>query len=244
MLHEDIKGYIHSTDSFGAVDGPGIRFVVFLQGCPLRCLYCHNPDSWKFGEGTQRTAGDLMEEILGYRSFLKRGGVTLSGGEPFAQMDFTKALLALCRENGFHTAVDTSGAVALSLSREGIDLTDLLLLDLKAYDPEECRKLTGQDNHHALETLGYCEKTKKPVWLRHVCLPGYTLYDEKLTRMAEFLKHYSCIERIELIPFHQMGSYKWDYLGESYQLAEVEPPSVQEMERAKQIFLSRGLPAV
>ena len=242
--YHDITGFIHSVDSFGAVDGPGIRFVVFLQGCPLRCLYCHNPDSWKFGEGQKRTAQDLMEEILEYKSFIRRGGVTLSGGEPFAQIEFTKALLILCRENGIHTAVDTSGAIPLAVSKEGIDLADLLLLDIKAFRSQECLTLTGQDNHNALATLQYCEEIGKKVWIRHVCVPGYTLETERLTELADYLKDFNCIERVELIPFHQMGSYKWEYLDTPYQLSEVEPPSSEEMDQAKEIFRKRGLNAV
>ena len=239
-----VTGFVHSTESFGAVDGPGVRYVIFLQGCPLRCLYCHNPDSWRFGEGTQRTAQDLVEEILEYRSFLKRGGVTLSGGEPFAQPDFTEAILTLCRENGLHTAVDTSGAIPLARSRAGIERADLLLLDFKAFEPEECRKLTGQDNRSMLQTLRFCEEIGKPVWIRHVCVPGYTLQEEPLKQMAGFLRTFSCIERVELIPFHQMGSYKWDYVGANYQLRGLPVPTEQEMEQARAIFRQAGLATV
>ena len=242
--NNDVIGYIHSVDSFGAVDGPGIRFVVFLQGCPLRCLYCHNPDSWKFKEGQKRSANDLMQEKLGYKSYIRRGGVTLSGGEPFAQMEFVKALLSLCREHGIHTAVDTSGAIPLEVSKEGIDLADMLLLDLKAIDPQECLSLTGQDNRHALQTLAYCEQTGKKIWLRHVCVPGYTLDSGKLAQMADYLKSFQCVDRVELIPFHQMGSYKWEYLDTPYRLGAVEPPSAEEMEQAKELFRTRGLNAV
>ena len=244
MKTGDAAGFVHSTESFGAVDGPGIRYVVFLQGCPLRCLYCHNPDSWEFGAGTRRTAREVVADILEYRSFLTRGGVTLSGGEPFAQPEFAGAILALCREEGLHTAVDTSGAIPLARSKAGIGLADLLLLDFKAFDPEECRELTGQDNRNMLETLRFCEETGKPVWIRHVCVPGCTLREDRLEQMAAFLRGFSCVERVELIPFHQMGSYKWDYTGAEYRLRGTPVPSGPEMEAARALFRQAGLAVV
>lgn len=239
---EQVAGRIHSTDSFGAVDGPGIRFVVFLQGCPLRCLYCHNPDSWNFKEGTLRTAGDLMDEILDYKSFIQKGGVTLSGGEPLMQPEFTYALLTLCKQNGLHTAVDTSGAIPLTRTKSCIDAASMLLLDIKDIDSIDCQTLTGQSNEHAKQTLLYCEQTKKDVWIRHVCVPEYTLKEEKLHRLGEYLRSFQCIKRVELIPFHQMGMYKWDYLdGVTYQLKDLQAPSQSEMEQAKEIIRSYGL---
>lgn len=239
---EDIKGSIHSTESFGAVDGPGIRFVVFFQGCPLRCLYCHNPDSWKFSDGKVMTAGKLIQSILSYHNFIKSGGVTLSGGDPLAQPEFACALLTLCKQHRIHTAVDTSGFIPLEQSRQAIDLADMLLLDIKDLDPEGCIKLTGQSIDNTLATLDYCEQTKKPVWLRHVCVPGYTLIEEKLIRLADYLKDFTCIERVELIPFHQMGEYKWNYIDTPYQLSHVDPPSQKEMAHAVSLFRQRGLP--
>ena len=236
-----VSGRIHSTESFGAVDGPGVRFVVFLQGCTLRCWYCHNPDSCKFGEGELITAGALFDQIIDYRSFIEKGGVTLSGGDPLAQPQFCFALISLCKQAGLHTAIDTSGYLPLEQTEKTIDLADMLLLDLKELDPQDCRQLTGQTNENTLATLDYCEKTGKPVWIRHVCVPGYTLTPQKLERLAAFLKSYTCVEKVELIPFHQMGSYKWDYIAQTYQLKDTPVPTSQEMQTAKQIFADAGI---
>ncbi len=236
-----VKGRIHSTESFGAVDGPGVRFIVFTQGCPLRCLYCHNPDSWKFSEGQETTAGALIDEILSYKSFIAKGGVTLSGGDPLAQPEFTYALLSLCKENGLHTAIDTSGAIPLERCQKAVDAADMLLLDIKEIDSDDCEKLTGQGNENARRLLDYCENVGKPVWIRHVCLPGYTLKEEKLERLADYLKDYHCVEQVELIPFHQMGMYKWDYVDEPYLLKDAESPAKEEMAQARAIFEKRGL---
>lgn len=237
-----IAGNIHSVESFGAVDGPGVRFVVFFQGCPLRCLYCHNPDSWKFSEGESKTAGELIDQILDYRNFIQKGGVTLSGGEPLAQPEFCQALLTLCRHYGLHTAIDTSGVIPLQQSKIAIDVADMLLLDMKDIDAKDCKTLTGQSNQNTIETLNYCESVQKPVWIRHVCVPNYTLKQEKLQRLAQFLKNYQCVTKVELIPFHQMGIYKWDYVDVAYQLANIPAPTVQEMEQAKELLLSYHLP--
>lgn len=238
----EVRGRIHSIESFGAVDGPGVRFVVFFQGCPLRCLYCHNPDSWKFEEGQEKTAGEMIDQISDYKSFIRKGGVTLSGGDPLAQPEFCAALLKLCKEQGLHTAVDTAGYVPLSRCKEAVDEADMILLDIKDIDTEDCKTLTGQGNENALSLLDYCESVKKPVWIRHVCLPGYTLQEEKLKRLAEKLSSYRCVEKVELIPFHQMGIYKWDYVDREYLLADVEVPSQQEMEEAHKLFREYGLP--
>lgn len=237
----NVKGRIHSTESFGAVDGPGVRFIVFTQGCPLRCLYCHNPDSWNYSEGQETTAGELIDEILSYRNFIAKGGVTLSGGDPLAQPEFTYAILKLCKEHGLHTALDTSGAIPLEQCRKAVDEADMLLLDIKDIDTEDCKTLTGQGNENALELLNYCERQGKPVWIRHVCLPDYTLQEDKLERLAGYLKDYRCVEQVELIPFHQMGMYKWDYVDRPYLLKDTEVPTREEMERAKKIFEQKGL---
>lgn len=161
-------GHIHSEESFGALDGPGIRYVVFLQGCMLRCKYCHNPDSWDMRCGKTIDSDELLGRILECRSFIT--GVTLSGGEPLLQPDFCAEIISRCKKNGLHTAVDTSGAVPLKKCSAVIDLADLVLLDIKALDDELCRELTGHSNEHELKLLSYCESTDKPVWIRHVLL--------------------------------------------------------------------------
>ena len=240
-MAEVVTGRVHSIESFGAVDGPGVRFVVFLQGCLLRCRYCHNPDSWGFNDGKSMTSTELIQEILSYRNFIKNGGVTISGGEPFLQHDFIAAILSACREHGVHTAVDTSGAVPLSATADLIDLADMLLLDIKEIDTEDCKLLTGKGNENTFATLDYCEKIQKPIWIRHVILPGYTLNLDKLERLAKRLSGYRCIEKVELLPFHKMGEYKWEMLNREYLLTDTQPPTKEEMGQVRQIFLSHGL---
>ena len=237
-----VSGYIHSLDSFGAVDGPGIRFVVFFQGCPLRCLFCHNPDSWTFGQGTRMEVQELVDKITPLRAFYRKGGVTLSGGEPLAQPEFAAALLRRLKEEGFHTAVDTAGSVPLERCREAVDLADLFLLDIKALDPALCRTLTGSDGAGAKALLDDCQARGKPVWLRHVLVPGYTLQPGALERLADYLSGFSCIQRVELLPFHQLGAHKWEQLGIPYSLAETQPPAAEQASQAGAIFQARGLP--
>ena len=236
-----MDGYIHSLESFGAADGPGVRFVVFFQGCPLRCLYCHNPDAWNREEGKVWTTEALMTEILKYRSFIGSGGVTFSGGEPLAQPEFLSSLLSACREQGLHTAVDTSGGVPLSRCRESVEAADLLLLDIKAFSPELCKRLTGRDGEPAWEILRLREELQKPVWIRHVLVPGLTLDDGELEGLAVALKDFSCVQRVELLPFHKLGEYKWKTLGRAYELYDTPAPSSEEVESARRIFMRRGL---
>ncbi len=236
----DVKGRIHSIESFGALDGPGIRFVLFMQGCPLKCLYCHNPDSWDTEIGRVVTAGEIMKEILTYENFIRSGGVTLSGGEPLYQPEFTEALLTLCKQHGLHTAVDTSGAVSLLMAKKAIDLADLLLLDVKALDPVLCKQLTGKTNENALQILEYRERIGKPVWIRHVMVPGYTLDPQKLEQLAVYLAQFTCIEKVELLPFHKMGEFKWEELGREYQLGDTPAPTPTQVKQAKDIFRKHG----
>ena len=240
-MDREIIGRVHSIESFGAVDGPGIRFVVFLQGCPLQCKYCHNPDSWDPAYGKKMSAGMLLDEILSYRNFIKNGGVTISGGEPLLQHAFVKELLDGCREHGVHTAVDTAGSIPLTVCRGAADAADMLLLDIKDIDSADCRQLTGMGNERAFELLDYCEEAGKPVWIRHVVVPGLTLDWDKLGRLADRLSSYRCVEKAELLPFHKLGEYKWEALGRTYSLTDVQPPAREEMEKAREIFRSRGI---
>ena len=172
---EGVTGRVHSFESFGTLDGPGVRFVVFLQGCPLRCRYCHNPDTWELGGGMEISSAEVVGKIESCRNFIRSGGVTLSGGEPLMQPEFARDILERCARAGFHTALDTAGSVPLERSRPVIDRADLLLLDIKALNPALCRELTGRDNRNTLATLDYCEETARPVWIRHVLVPGFTL---------------------------------------------------------------------
>jgi pyruvate formate lyase activating enzyme len=232
----ETTGRIHSFESFGTLDGPGVRFVVFFQGCPLRCKYCHNPDTWDVQGGRPVAVREIMAQVESCRNFLRTGGVTLSGGEPLMQPRFALALLNACREKGFHTALDTAGSLPLSQSAPVIDAADLVLLDIKALDSAECRDLTGMDNANELATLDYCEKTEKTVWIRHVLVPGWTLDEDKLQKLAAFLRPYKCIKRIDLLPFHKMASFKWANLNLTDPLAGTSEPSAEEVEKAQQII--------
>ena len=233
---DGVPGRIHSCESFGTLDGPGIRFVIFLQGCPLRCRYCHNPDTWRTDGGRLISSAELMKQIESCRNFLRNGGVTLSGGEPLMQPDFALDLLRRCRKTGFHTALDTAGSLPLERTRETIDAADLLLLDIKALEPELCRELTGQDNKNELATLEYCEQTGKEVWIRHVLLPGKTLSMDRLGKLAEYLKPFRCIRRVELLPYHKLGAFKWKELGLDDPLADVPVPTPDERNAAETLF--------
>ena len=237
---KSVQGFIHHTESFGAVDGPGIRFVFFLQGCSLRCLYCHNPDAIPMQGGESWTAERVATEAYRYRNFIKDGGVTFSGGEPLFQAEFVWAATALLHAQGFHVAIDTAGQVSLSKSQKAVDAADLLLLDIKAEDTEVCKRLTGQGNESAFALLDDCEKKQKPVWIRHVLLRGYTLEDSQLEKLAQRLKPYRCIERIELLPFHKLGEPKWENLKIAYQLQDTPATTRKEHEHAKEIFQAYG----
>ncbi|HBL83772.1 MAG: pyruvate formate-lyase 1-activating enzyme [Clostridiales bacterium GWF2_38_85] len=242
-MNPKTTGQIHSFETFGAVDGPGVRFVVFFQGCPLRCLYCHNPDSWNTNIGRVITAEELVKEILKYRSFISKGGVTLSGGEPFLQSEFAEAVITLCKQNKLHTAIDTSGYIPLSVCKGAVDAADMLLLDIKAIDTHMAKKLTGAGIENAIKLLNYCESINKRVWIRHVLLPGWTLDKEQAHSMGVFLKDYKCVEKVELLPFHKFGEYKWESLNLEYSLGNVEPPEPEQVEEIRQILIGYGLNA-
>lgn len=236
-----LKGHIHSVETFGTLDGPGIRYVLFFQGCRLNCLYCHNPDTRMLGGGRLMSVAEVMAEIQSYRAFIRNGGVTLSGGEPLLQPEFALAVVEACRTMGVHTALDTAGAVPLELSRRVIDATDLILLDIKSIDPQICQELTGDTHWNTLATLEYCEEHHKPVWVRHVLVPGYTLDERQLNDLADYVMRFTCVTKVELLPYHKLGEYKWEQLGLPYALAGVEPPSEEQVNRAKDIFRRRGL---
>ncbi len=236
---ENIVGYIHQRETFGAVDGPGVRYVLFLQGCPLRCVYCHNPDAIATNKGKAISVRKAMDDILHYKNFIKDGGVTISGGEPLLQHEFTHALLNACRAADLHTAVDTSGFAPAQVQRKIADAADLILLDIKAIDDDLCRQITGHSNARALAMLDYCEISGKSVWLRHVVVPELTMDTAALTALADHIKYYSCIECVELLPFHKMGEHKWDK--NKYTLADTPVPTAAQMAQVKRIFTERGL---
>lgn len=213
-------GHIHSLESFGTVDGPGVRFVAFMQGCPLRCMYCHNPDTWD-PKGTcqyEMTPQQLVDEALRYRSFIKNGGVTVSGGEPLMQAEFVREYFRLCYDEGLHTALDTSGAFCTEDALRVLDETDLVLLDVKTMDTELYPKLTGIKQDNNLAFLDKLEERGIRTWIRHVVVPGVTDDDNWLIRLGEHVGRYKCVEKIEILPYHTLGTYKYEKMGMRYRL--------------------------
>lgn len=237
-------GYIHSKESFGTVDGPGIRYVLFLQGCPMRCLYCHNPDTWIKMGGTPMSVEQVLDEYESYRPFLKDGGLTLSGGEPLLQMDFVIELFKKAKSKGIHTTLDTSGitfdkedSALLTKFEELIKYTDLFMLDIKHIDTNGHRALTGHGNEKILAFLSFLNDNKKDIWIRHVIVPGIT-YDKKLLiHLGYELAKYDQIKDVDILPYHNMAIDKYEKLGIDYKLKGVEPLSIEDALKAKKIVL-------
>ncbi len=231
---------IHSTESFGTVDGPGIRFVVFAQGCPMRCKYCHNPDTWGIGGGKERSVQEIADEALRYKSYFgAKGGVTVSGGEPLLQLDELIKLFSLLKEKRIHTCLDTSGICFREEDKRYEDLlavTDLVLLDIKHIDGAAHKSLTGHSNAAPLAFAEYLSKHKKPTWIRHVLVPGITDGEENLKKLRAFTDRLETVEKVEVLPYHTMGKVKYENLGMAYPLEGVEPPSKESVERAKKIL--------
>lgn len=234
-------GYIHSVETFGTLDGPGIRYVIFLQGCPLRCKYCHNPDTWGFKEGNKMCSTDVVSDILRYKNYIMTGGVTVSGGEPLMQSDFLAEILKLCHDNGIHTCIDTSGIVPVEACKNAVDEADLLLLDIKHIDTEKCKLITGQGNENTLKMLNYCQQQGKDVWIRYVLVPGLTDDKKDIERMAQYLSGFSVIKKTEVLPFHKMGEYKWKQLGLNFELENTLEPTKELISEVKDILARYGL---
>ena len=222
-------GRIHSFESFGTVDGPGVRFVTFMQGCPLRCQFWHNPDTWDPNGKCQYefTPEQLRDEVVKYRSFIKSGGVTVSGGEPLMQSEFVAEFFRLCHDEGLHTALDTSGAIITDKVLEVLGNTDLVLLDIKTMDAELYPTLTGVKQNNNLAFLDILDERKIKTWVRHVVVPNLTDNDEWLRKLGEHVSHYDCVEKIEILPYHTLGTYKYEKLGEKYKLEGVPALSAQ-----------------
>lgn len=238
-----VKGLIHSFESFGTKDGPGIRFVLFLQGCPLRCLFCHNPDTW-LGKDfkMELTVDEAFAEIQKVKGFIKKGGVTISGGEPLMQADFIYELFEKCKEAGIHTAVDTSGFIQTKRVKEVLELTDLVLLDVKHIDPDKYKALTSKPLQPTLDFLNYLDEINKSVWIRYVLIPGYTDAEDDLHNWCKEMVKHKNIQRIDLLPFHQMGQHKWEQMGLQYKLKDIVPPTNEQISKAEEIILSYNLP--
>lgn len=237
-------GKIHSVFSGGTVDGPGIRFVVFTQGCPLRCKFCHNPDTWKIGAGEERSVDDLIKEIVRYKNYFGlNGGLTISGGEPLVQLDFITELSKAAVKNGVNVAVDTSGYLFDETSPEKIKkfdelnkYVDLYLLDIKHIDDDKHRMLTGVSNKHTLAFAKYLSESGKKMWIRHVLVPGITDDDDALIRLKEYIDTLKTVEKVEVLPYHTMGVPKYEKLGIDYPLKGVEPPSKERVMNAKRLL--------
>lgn len=238
----EIKGRIHSFESFGTLDGPGIRFLVFMQGCPLRCIYCHNRDTWDAGKGSLYTPEEIIDELTKYKSYIDSsgGGLTITGGEPTLQADFVCEVFKRAKELGIHTALDTSGFADLDKVKELLDYTDLILLDIKHIDEEKHKRITGVESKKCRAFAHYASSQGIPIWIRYVLLPGFTDDTEDLERTADFIKELKSVEKIEVLPYHSMGAYKWDKLGFEYELKDIREPEANEVKRAQEI-LSKGL---
>ena len=238
-------GRIHSTDSFGTVDGPGIRFVVFMQGCVMRCRYCHNRDTWELNEGgSMMSVDDVMKKIVSVKHFLS-GGVTVSGGQPTLQPEFVTELFRACRQEGIHTCLDTNGYVkGISPAIADLtDVTDLHLLDIKHMDNDMHMKLTWVKNDRVLNFARYLQETNKPTWVRYVVVDGYTTNEDYAEQLADFVAPMKNVEKVELLPYHSLGKHKWDIMKDEYELVDVKPPSEELMQRLQKIFADRGVVA-
>ena len=238
-----MKGFIHSFESFGTKDGPGIRFVLFMQGCPLRCLYCHNVDTWNIKDHKKLLEPEeVFHEIEKVKGFIRTGGVTISGGEPLVQPDFIKEVFKLCKEHGIHTALDTSGYIFTNRAKEVLEYVDLVLLDIKHIDPDKYKVLTSVNLAPTLKFAQYLKEINKPVWLRYVLVPGYTDAEEDLHKWGKYCSQLTNVERVDVLPFHQMGAPKWEMMKRVYVLKNNPTPTPEQVRKAEDIFKSYGLP--
>lgn len=239
----ELTGKLHSFESCGTVDGPGIRFIVFTQGCPLRCKYCHNPDTWDLKDAKyERSIDFTINEIKKYKPFFRNGGgLTVTGGEPFVQINYIEALFKKAKEEGIHTVVDTSGYIFNDRVKEVLEYVDLVLLDIKSINPDTYKDLTGVELENTLKFAEYLNSIGKPVWIRHVVVPGITDKKENLEKLANYVSKLKNVEKVELLPFHQLGTHKWEEMNLEYPLKDVKEPTASEMKEARQIFRDKGI---
>lgn len=242
-----MKGLVHSLESFGSVDGPGVRFLVFLSGCGFRCKYCHNPDTWASPAPLELTADEVLTKALRYREYWgEDGGITVSGGEPLLQIGFLTELFEKAKAKGVNTCLDTAAGPFtreepwLGAFRRLMDVTDLVLLDIKHMDAAAHRELTGADNANVLDCARFLSEIAKPVWIRHVLVPGVNADERQLRRLAAFVGSLSNVARVEVLPYHTMGVAKWKSLGLSYGLEGVPPPTAEQMALAERIVKRDG----
>lgn len=236
----DLKYYakVHSIESFGTVDGPGIRFVLFLQGCHLQCKYCHNRDTWNMNGGEYKSLDDIFEKIMKYKNYIyPNGGVTVTGGEPLLQVKFLIELFEKLKKENIHTCIDTSGMVALTDDiKKLLSLTDLVLLDIKHIDSEKCKNLVGFNNERELAFARYLSDNNIHMWIRQVLVPGYTDDEQDLLKLKDFISSLNTVDKVEILPYHDMGRYKWEKLGLKYELDGVRVANNDDVKRAKKIL--------
>ena len=241
-MAEEIFGNIHSIESCGTVDGPGIRFVVFMQGCPMRCLYCHNPDSWAFSDNKKMSVDQVLQKYDGVKEFVQSGGITVTGGEPLMQIDFVTELFKCAKLKNIHTALDTSGILFNKNDTSKVDsllqYTDLVLLDIKHIDDVEHKKLTGHSNENILEFARYLSDISKPVWIRHVVVPDITYNETYLKELGKFLRTLKNIKALDVLPYHDMAVPKYENLGIEYPLKKTRPLTKQEAINARDIIIN------
>ena len=236
---KDLRYYakVHSIESFGTLDGPGIRFVLFLQGCSLKCKYCHNRDTWDINGGEYKSLDDIYNKIKKYKNYIKNGGVTVTGGEPLLQYQFLIELFTKLKKQGIHTCIDTSGMVALTDKiKELIELTDLFLLDIKHIDSKKCKNLVGFSNEKELAFAKYLSGIGKHMWIRQVLIPGITNNKDDLINLKEFISTLKTVDKIELLPYHTLGKYKWKDLGLPYELEDIPTATDDDINNAKAIL--------
>ena len=239
---ELMKGYLHSVETMGLLDGPGTRTIFFLQGCPLRCLYCHNPDTWDVNKGKEYTPEELMNEIIKYKSYMdySKGGVTFTGGEPLLQTDFLLEVCRLCKDKGISVAIDTSGFIFNDKVKRLMEYTDLVLLDIKNYDPVVYKALTGVSLNPTLKFLDYLKEKNIPTWVRYVVVPNLTDNLDAVRKLSDYLDGYPNVKKIELLAFHKMGEYKWKELGLDYKLTDTKEPDKELMKQISDILSANG----
>ena len=240
-MSENTIGHVHSTESLGTVDGPGLRFVVFLSGCPMRCAYCHNPDTWQEGSGKEMTVGEVMREMNAVKEFLRGGGLTCTGGEPLMQTEFTAELFAAAKKAGFHTCLDTSGIIWEDESRRALidrvlDNTDLVMLDIKHIDPEKHLWLTGRDNTAVKQFAEHIGKRGIDLWIRHVLVPTVTDDEASLLALGHFIGGIRTLRAIDVLPYHTLGIVKYEQLGLPYRLKDIPPATKQQAAAARDII--------
>lgn len=239
QFNKETMAQIHSIETLGTVDGPGIRFVIFMQGCHLKCKYCHNRDTWDLSCGTVIALEELVDKITRYSNYFKasNGGVTVSGGEPLLQINFLINLFKELKKLNIHTAIDTSGMFSITPKLEElISLTDLFLIDIKHIDQDKCKELVGFSNEKELEFIRYLNKIHKPIWIRQVIIPGITDGEEDLIKLKNFISTLSNVQKIELLKYHNMGKFKWESLGEKYELENVPNATDADINRVKKIL--------